>query len=140
MTSQQSSSIPSLIKINSMQGKRSPYETVAAFVTVSIILFLLFQQKYWLHIGALLGLLTLLFRPIATLLDHIWLRVGKVLNFVFTRLLLSLVFFLILTPIAIIYRLLGKDSLQKKQVNDENGSYFVIRNQRFTPKDFEKTW
>ncbi len=123
-----------------MQNNRSPYETVAAFVTISIILYLLFSQKYWLFIGLGLGLLTLLFRSTAHGLDYLWLQISKVLNFVVTKVLLSVVFFLILVPIALIYRLFGKDSLQKKKLDGVDTSYFVTRDQHFSPQDFEKTW
>lgn len=140
MTSLRSSCMRFSININKMQNKRSPYETVAAFVTISIILFLLFQHKYWLYIGGILGLLTLLVRSAAVLLDYLWLQVSKVLNFVITRVLLSAVFFIILTPIAVIYRLAGKDSLQKKAVEGTDASYFVTIDQKFSPQDFEKTW
>ena len=123
-----------------MQNNRSPYETVAAFVTLSIILYLIFPQKYWLLIGLGLGLLTLLFRPTAHWLDYLWLQISKVLNFVVTKVLLSVVFFLILVPIALIYRLSGKDNLQKTKLDGVDTSYFVDRNKRFSPEDFEKTW
>lgn len=123
-----------------MQKNRSPYETVAAFVTLSIVLYLIFPQKYWLFTGLGLGLLTLLFRPTAHWLDYLWLQISKVLNFVVTKVLLSVVFFVILVPIALLYRLSGKDSLQKKKLDGVGNSYFLTRNQGFSPKDFEKTW
>jgi hypothetical protein len=51
------------------------------------------------------------------LLNHIyiaWMKIGHVLGWINTRLILSLLFFGLLTPIGLILRLLGKDPLLKK--------------------------
>lgn len=121
-----------------MDKQVSSYETIAAFVTLSIILFLIFDALYILYIGLGIGLSTLLFRSLAALFNKAWMYVSKWLNYIISRVLLSIVFFLILTPIAILYRLVGKDSLQKTQSDED--SYFEERNYQFKPEDFKKTW
>lgn len=121
-----------------MEKRVAAYETVAAFVTLSIILFLIFDIRFFLLGGLAIGLGTLLFRPLAIFLHKNWMHVSKWLNYIISRVLLSTVFFLILTPIAIVYRWRGKDSLQKTKSDQE--SYFEERNYQFKPEDFKKTW
>jgi len=43
-----------------------------------------------------------------------WMRVGLVLNRIMTPLILSIVFFLVFTPTAVILKLLGKDAMRRK--------------------------
>lgn len=42
-----------------------------------------------------------------------WIKLAEVLNWVMTRVLLSLVFYLVLTPTALLYRVLSGDPLQR---------------------------
>lgn len=68
----------------------------------------------------------------------IFTKVGKVIGWVNTRVLLMLVFYLIMTPIGMILRLCGKDLLQQKMGKDE-GSYWQERTtQYFAPEHYEK--
>lgn len=43
-----------------------------------------------------------------------WMKVGHVLGFINTRIILSIGFFLVFTPIGLIRRIMGKDSLHRK--------------------------
>ncbi|MEZ5043079.1 MAG: SxtJ family membrane protein [Saprospiraceae bacterium] len=121
-----------------IEKQHSPYETIAALVTLSIVIYLIFDLKNILYIGLSLGLMTLFIRPLAIFVHKGWSYLAKWLNYITSRVLLSIVFFLVLTPIAIIYRLMGKDSLKKKEIGQE--SYFTERNHQFTAEDFKKTW
>jgi hypothetical protein len=47
-------------------------------------------------------------------LEWAWMKLAMVLNFVMTRVLLMLVFFLAVTPIGLIFKLLRKDLLGKR--------------------------
>ena len=61
-----------------------------------------------LILGALLQPLWL--RPLFTG----WMTIGHVLGFINTRIILSIGFFLVFTPIGLIRRMMGKDSLHRK--------------------------
>lgn len=43
-----------------------------------------------------------------------WMKVGHILGFVNTRIILSLGYFLVFTPIGLIRRIMGKDSLNRR--------------------------
>jgi hypothetical protein len=55
-----------------------------------------------------------------------WMRFGLLLNRVMTPLILSLAFFLVLTPVAIVLRLLGKDAMQRR-LDPEAETYRIDR-------------
>lgn len=62
-----------------------------------------------------------------------WMRLGVLLNRVCSPILLGVVYFAILTPIALLFRLFN----HKEKMGD---SSFVQRNKCFTPPDFEHPW
>ena len=64
-------------------------------------------------------------RPIYT----VWMRVGSVLGWVNTRIILSLGFYGVFTPMGTVMRLLGKDPLRRKFDPDVT-TYRVLRSPR----------
>ena len=58
----------------------------------------------------------------------VWTKVGHVLGWINTRLLLGIVFYLVIAPTGILLKLLGKDPLKRKY--DKNGlSYRTVSKQ-----------
>lgn len=73
----------------------------------------------WILCGLLIvmGLLT----PMALgPVYHWWMRFGLMLSRFTTPLIMGLVFFLVVTPIAILMKLLGKDAMRRKLAEDES--------------------
>ncbi|CAN5208869.1 hypothetical protein BH09BAC1_BH09BAC1_03860 [soil metagenome] len=62
-----------------------------------------------------------------------WHKLGHALGYVNSRIILSVVFIVVLTPIAMLYRLTRKKELP-------TGSYFITRNHAYVSKDMEKPW
>lgn len=77
------------------------------------------------------------FPPLERLIVWIWGKIALVLGWINTRIILSLVFFIFLTPFALLSRLFSKNSLQLKQESDTT---FVERNHTYTKKDLENIW
>jgi len=63
---------------------------------------------------------------------RLWMKIGHVLGWVNTRIILGLVFFLIFAPVALFFRLLGKDIL--KQRLDASASSYRIASEHL-PRD-----
>ncbi len=86
--------------------------------------------RLWALILAALFFLTALFRP--TLLrhfNHLWFKFGLLLHHIINPLILGLMFYLSVTPIALIMRLAGKDTLGL--AFDSNvDSYWIPRQQQ----------
>ena len=55
---------------------------------------------------------------------RIWMRFGLLLSKVMTPLIMSIVFFFVITPVAIVLKLLGKDPMARKF--DKSDSYRVV--------------
>jgi hypothetical protein len=58
-----------------------------------------------------------------------WMALGHILGWINTRIILGVVFYLVVTPIGMIRRLLGKDPMGK-QIKADINSYRVLRKPR----------
>ncbi|MDH5325907.1 MAG: SxtJ family membrane protein [Gammaproteobacteria bacterium] len=65
-----------------------------------------------------------------------WMKFGAVMGYINTRIILALVFYLVFTPIGLILKLLGKDSMQRT-LDQESKSYRVESKPR-VPNEMEK--
>jgi hypothetical protein len=77
-----------------------------------------------------------LFRPAAV----IWFGFAHVLGLVVSRVVLTIIFFAVVTPMAAWRRLTGADSLQLKALRASRGSVMFERNHRYTGKDIEQPY
>ena len=85
-----------------------------------------FSTPYWPFIAALVFAVVALLRPVLLgPVNRIWLKISDVLGWINTRLVMGVMFFLLIAPIGILMRLLGKDTLSKK-LSDEQTSYRII--------------
>ena len=76
------------------------------------------------------------FRPLVP----IWFGLAHLLGAISSRILLSLVFGLVVTPIGVLRRALGKDSLRLRAFRAGDESVMVERNHTFTPGDLENPY
>ena len=74
-----------------------------------------------------------LYSPLAKL----WLGLSLLLGSVMSRLLLSVIFFVVVTPLALVMRLFGHDPMRRKGWKKSTDSTFVSRDHTFEAKDLE---
>ena len=78
----------------------------------------------------------LIFRPVA----FVWLGFSHLLGTVMSRILLTIVFFLVVTPMGIARRLMRKDSMNLTSFKANEQSVMAVRNHTFVAKDLEKPY
>lgn len=59
-----------------------------------------------------------------------WITLGNGMGFISTRILLGLVYYLLLTPMALLWKILGKDPLQLK-IDKKQSTYWLERKEEF---------
>ena len=116
--------------------KSTPRELRKFALTMAIPLalvagLLLWRQKdyYWCFFVAA-GLFVfpgLLVPALLKPIHKVWMTLAIMMGWVMTRVILSLLFFLVLTPTALLLRLLGKDLLNLKFNRDPSESYWMPR-------------
>ena len=101
-------------------------------ILLLIGLFLLWRGHHkpiQISLWAIGGILVVFGAIAPTLLRPIyvgWMKFAFILGWVNSRIILSLIFFLLFTPIGLIMRLFGRDALNRR-MNDESDSYWVKR-------------
>ena len=70
----------------------------------------------------------------------IWFGISNILGIVGSKIVLTLVFVLLVTPTGFIRRLLKKDSLQLTKFKNNSKSVLITRNHWFTAADLEKPY
>jgi len=68
----------------------------------------------------------------------VWLPLGHLLGILNTWLLLALIFFLLITPMALLFRLLHRDALKLR--HGTSGDYWVTRHDTITPQSFRNQY
>ncbi len=84
---------------------------------------------YLIIISIIFLLLGILNSKFLTPLNKIWIKLGEVLGRIIAPIILSIIYFLILTPISLILRILGKDLLNLKYLNNKS-SYWLERKKK----------
>ena len=86
------------------------------------------EIRYWsVFISSIFLLLGLINSILLSPLNKIWFNFGKLLSKIITPLIMGVIFFLIVTPIGLIMRVLGKDILSLKY-NENSKSYWIEKN------------
>lgn len=112
-------------------------ETSIVFALSFIVLGLLYNSTSWYYASVAFLVAALLFPFIFKPLAYVWFGLAKTLSWFTSRLLLSILFFLLVTPVALIRKLLGKESLQLKAFKKNKPSAFVPKNRKFTVADIK---
>ena len=94
----------------------------------------------FLAAAALLLATGLFVKPAGALIARAWLKFGGALGAVNSRIILGAIFYLFLTPIALLARLTRGDFLHLKKRAGADRSYWHARNHAYTPEDIGKLW
>ena len=88
-----------------------------------------YEIRYWsLIISIVFLILGILNSKILTPLNKIWFKIGILLGNVISPIIMSIIFFLVVTPTSFIMKILGKDLLNLKK-NTKNSYWIKKQNQ-----------
>ncbi|MEY4468214.1 MAG: hypothetical protein RIR21_2007 [Pseudomonadota bacterium] len=71
----------------------------------------------WLTVGLVLALIAISAPGLLTMVNKSWIKLGDLIGKVVSPLVLGIIFFFLITPIAVISRLFGRDELHIKKIN-----------------------
>lgn len=113
-------------------------DTGMAMVLICLLAALSTGARGWIMAATALLLLNMVwpsaYRPVAQL----WLGLSRLLGSVMSRVILGLVFFGLLTPLALLRRLRGHDPLRLKQWKTGSGSVFTSRGHTVAAEELEQ--
>jgi hypothetical protein len=114
-------------------------ETLGVLSVFFLILNVITHRQLFVHAALALLLVALFVKPLAKLISRAWLKFAEVLGTFNSKLILSLVFYLFLTPLALLYRIFNRNPLWLKPGRDAE-TLFVPRDHVYSKADFEKMW
>ena len=113
-------------------------DTGMALILISLIVFFATREIRYVTIGAGVLLLDMLapalFKPAAKL----WFGLSQVLGTVMSKVMLSVIFYVVLTPMGVLRTLLGKDPMRMRQFKKGEASVFRNREHTFVAADIEQ--
>jgi len=115
-------------------------ETLAILAAACIVFGLVFKALAFGYAALGLLIIGLFFRGLANRLSAAWLRFAAVLGAVNSKILLALVYYLVLVPVAVVYRWTAGDWLNLHRGVGDQRSYWIVREHRFEARDLERPW
>lgn len=124
--------------MNPKLQKTDPIKTVLVITVGLLIVFAITHWKWTFNAAVLIGLLGLISSFLAKQIDYVWMKLAWILSLIVPNIILSIIFYFLLTPLAFLSRLFG----EKNQLNLKNksDSLFKDYNKDFDKPSFEKPW
>lgn len=97
-----------------------------------------FKVIYFLYIALAVGVLSLISETFGDWILKGWFKIAAVLGFINTRIILGLVFFVFLTPFALLQKLFVRKNFL--HIKDKDTTVYATRNHEYKPEDFDNIW
>lgn len=114
------------------------FKTILVIVTGLLAIGWIFDIPILAKIAVVIGALSIFIPAAARAIEWIWFKIALALGWVNSRILLSIIYFVFLMPIAWLSKLFTKDPLALKK--NKRSSLFVTRDHLYTGKDLENIW
>lgn len=96
------------------------------------------SYPYFLTISVFLIVSGILFPKVLLPLQRVWMTIAVIMGWFMTRVILSILFYLVFTPIGLIARLMGKEFLELK-IDKRRDSYWIYRKEKpYDRRDYER--
>ena len=112
-------------------------DTAMAMTLISLLVILYTKSLTLLPLPIGLLLLGMVWPRAYSLLARLWLGISLLLGSVMSRVVLSIIFMVVVTPIALVMRLFGHDPMRRKAWKKGTESTFVSRGDLVEAKDLE---
>lgn len=104
---------------------------------VFLILFVIFGWKWTIFLSLIVGISGILSSYLSSLVETGMELVTKVIGYIIQTFLLAILFYLILFPISVFYKLFNKDTLM---LSSKYESHFIEIKKDFEKGSLEKPW
>jgi hypothetical protein len=115
-------------------------DTGMAMVLLVLLLYIRTKRDGMLWAAIVLHVVNMIVPRIYAPIAVIWFGFSHVLGTVMSKVLLSILFFGVVTPIGMLRRLFGKDSLKLHAFRASGESVMSVRNHLFVGRDIEKPY
>ncbi|MBT3611392.1 MAG: hypothetical protein HN522_00410 [Flavobacteriales bacterium] len=119
------------------QIKSNPVKTILVIITGLLVVYLFAKLDVLLNIILALGIIGVFSPYLSKKVEFLWFKIAYFLSLIIPNIILGLVFYFFLFPIALLSRISSKDPLFLK--NSSNSIYKEV-NKSFKKDSFKNTW
>lgn len=121
-------------------SKKQASDSGMALVLILLLIALFTENEIYFKIAIPALIINMVFPMFYYYFAIIWFGLSQLLGTFMSKIVLSIVYFIMVLPVGFIRRLMGKDSLQLNQFKKANSSVMKVRNHRFDSKDIENPY
>ncbi len=119
--------------------KQDLFKNITVITGGFLVIGLIFELNVLIYIATVVSMGSVLIPPLGHLINWLWMKLAFGLGWVNSRVLLSLIYYVFLFPIALVSRIFKKDSLLLKK-DPKSTTYFECRDHTYTKEDLENIW
>ncbi|MCX8080587.1 MAG: SxtJ family membrane protein [Bacteroidia bacterium] len=127
------------MKAHHQISEKQVYQTILVLSTAAMLAFMILKKNVFLYLALSFCLLGLVYYKGAYIFTKCWFKFSEILGKVSSFILLGIIFYLVLTPVAFIFKMKKKNYLNLKKLSEDRGIYISV-NKAFSREDFEKKW
>jgi hypothetical protein len=120
------------------RGQEDVFRTMMVIATGFLVIYLVWRGDWALYTSLAVGLAGSLSGWLSHKVVFVWHKTGWLMGLIVPNILLTIVFYLVLFPLALLSRLTGKRSLVS--LRNRRGSMFVECRKEYPPASFGKPW
>ena len=112
-------------------------KTQLVIVVGLLLIAAIFDSEYIAYVSLIVGLISLIIPPAGHGIVWAWYKLAEILSKIVNPIVLGLLYFLFITPIALLFRLFGNDPLSLKKPQH---SVFDYHEKNYMKRDLENPW
>lgn len=116
----------------------NPTKTVLTITVGFLIIYIIGHQQWALYLSIIMGLMGISSTYLSEKIEWLWMKIGWLLGLIMPKILLSVIFYFILFPLATLTNLLKKDD--PLLLKNKHNSTFKEVQKEFDPASFENPW
>ena len=121
-------------------SRQQAKDTGLAMVLILLLFVYLGKHTVFVLPAIIILVLTMTWPAAFTMLAKLWFGMSHTLGGIVSKILLSIIFFTIATPVGIIRKMLGADTMRLKNWKKNKSSVFVTRNTTYTSEDLNNPY
>lgn len=123
-----------------MINKRQNTEFGSVLALVLLVTGLISGTVIWFKISVVALLASILIPVVYTPLSWLWFSFGRLAERLFSSIILTLVFYLVVTPVALFRKCFSEDTFNLRSFKKRRDSVFLVKDKTFGTDDLDKQY
>ena len=120
--------------------KKEMSDSGQALALICLVVLLLTDNRLWMWAALIVLVLNMASPSLFRWFAFLWLNFSLLIGGVVSKLIMALQFFLLVLPVGLVRRLMGKDAMGLRKWRQGGESVFVVRNHQYRPDDLRNPY